>query len=227
MTGNAVQRLAAGASLLRAALADRLFPRPVESVAGLAAFVGTRAAYVAQTALYGYLKTRMGTRFPEYFEDPEFSAAIRDAAVRVFGSCAGDLTLYAVALTGADGRLDAAACAALARRVFPEAVVAGGAGSPATGLVAALAVRADGVLWANALHGMTIFAASAEDVIRFAPVTDAFKALDHDIVRNSVRFRWLNVREQLGRRLDPAAVCADWRSLAGPRNALASGREAT
>nr|MBA3323896.1 hypothetical protein [Paracoccaceae bacterium] len=78
-------------------------------------------------------------------------------------------------------------------------------------------------LWAGAAHGMEVFAGSAEDVIRFAPVSDQFKALDHEIVRNSIRFRWIDVREQLGRRLDPPPVCADWRSLAGRRGASADG----
>ena len=37
----------------------------------LAAFLGTRASHVAQTSLYGYLRTRAGTRFPELFENPD------------------------------------------------------------------------------------------------------------------------------------------------------------
>lgn len=210
-----IGRLSAFATVLRAALADRLFPQPVDSVERLGQFVGARAAYVAQTALYGYLKTRMGTRFPQYFEDPEFSASIHAAALRVFNSCAGDLTIYAVALVDDGRRLDAPASAALARRCFADALAAGGGDPPAHDLAAGFAARAERTLWANAVHGMAVFEGSAEDVIRFAPVTDAFKALDHDIVRNSVRFRWLDVRARLEKRLDPAAVCADWLSRGG------------
>lgn len=215
MTLGAPSFLPAFLATIRDSLAERFLPRPIASVDGLARFTGARAAYVGQTSLYGYLKTRMGTRFPEYFEDAEFSASIRSAAVRVFVSCAGDLTVYAVALAGGQGRLDAAASAALARRCFGGALEAGlgiaGGDAPADA-AARFADRAERVLWANAAHGMAAFDGSAEDVIRYAPVTDQFKALDHAIVRNSIRFRWLDIREQLARRLDAAAVCADWRA---------------
>ena len=39
-------------------------------------------------------------------------------------------------------------------------------------------------------------------------------------MRNSIRFRWRDVREQLGRRLDPAAVSADWTSRGTTENAV-------
>ena len=62
------------------------------------------------------------------------------------------------------------------------------------------------------MHGLAVFSGSAADVVRFAPVSEEFKALDRTIVENSTRFRWIGVRDQLARRLDAAAVCADWRS---------------
>ena len=64
---------------LLARLRDRMFPPPLDTVAALERFVGERAAFVAQTSLYGYLKTRMGMKFPRYFEDPGFAALIRTA----------------------------------------------------------------------------------------------------------------------------------------------------
>lgn len=195
----------------RDAVVGRLFPPPVDSVTRLAEFVGGRSAWVGQTALYGYLKTRMGTSFPKYFEDPAFAASIHAAAVRVVGVCAGDLTIYAVALAGDGGRLDPATAAALARRCFADAVAAGGAGDVDAATAAAFADRAERTLWPGALRGMATFAPSADAVIRFAPVSDGFKALDETVVKNSVRFRWLDVRERLARRIDAPSVCADWR----------------
>lgn len=214
MTG----RVATVVAALRASLEDRFFPRPIGSVDALERFVGTRAAYVAQTSLYGYLKTRMGTRYPEHFNDPVFALSIRAAAVRLFASCAADLTVYAVAVTGAEGRLDAAASAGLAQHCFGGALAAGLGASAGEELPAdapaRFAGRAQRTLWAGAARGLDAFAGSADDLIRFAPVTDAFKALDRDIVRNSIRFRWLDVRGQVNRRVDGAAVCADWRACA-------------
>jgi hypothetical protein len=206
--------VAAAVAALGGSLADRLFPKPIVDVAGLGAFVGGRAAFVAQTSLYGYLKERMGTSYPRYFEDPAFAGLIRAAAERSCAACAADLAVYAAALTGADGRLAADACAALARRCFADALAAAGAGAQAEDATA-FADRAARTLWANVPHGMEVFAASGAAILDSAPVVDEFKALDRRIVLSSIRFRWIGVREQLMRRLDAPAVCADWRGRAG------------
>jgi len=211
----------AGALLatLRGALSERLFPRPVASVGELGRFAGQRSAFVAQTALYGYLQTRMGTSFPRYFQDETFAAAIKAAAVRLFASCASDLTIYAVATAGRDGRLDAEASAALARHCHAAALGTGVGEADAALLpadaAAAFDARAGRTVWAAAAAGEAAFAGSVADLVRFAPVIDEYKALDSPIVRNSIRFRWRDVREQLNRRLDPEAVCADWRAASG------------
>ena len=213
------EQLAAFLSALRTSAADRFFPQPLDSVDALGAFVGQRAAYVAQTALYGYLKTRMGTRFPEYFSNETFAASIKAAAVRVFASNAADLSIHATALAAREGGLDDAATAALARACFARALACGVDPADAallpTDARAAFAVRTAGTDWARAAEGSAAFAGSADDLIRFAPVIDEFKKLDREIVRNSVRFRWVNVRDQLSRRLVAEAVCADWRRRSG------------
>ena len=48
----------------------------------LAIFLNTRASHVAQTSLYGYLRTRAGTRFPEMFENPDILKSINIAGIR-------------------------------------------------------------------------------------------------------------------------------------------------
>jgi len=59
---------------LRRAFAERFDRGPIENVESMTRFARTRAAYVAQTSMFGYLKTRMGTSFQRHFEDDEFSA---------------------------------------------------------------------------------------------------------------------------------------------------------
>jgi hypothetical protein len=200
---------------LLARLAQRLFPPPIDSAAALARFVGQRAAWVAQTALYGYLKTRMGTKFPRYFQDPGFAGLIRTASVELFVSCAGDLAIHAAAVAGAGGRLGPDERAALARRCFAaalgEALAAEDAAAVPPGAAEAFAARARATDWQAAAAGEAAFAGSIAELVRVAPVAEEFKPLDRPIVRNSMRFRWREVRVELSRRLDAAAVCADWR----------------
>lgn len=210
-----VRRLAG----LGGTLVERLFPKPIVAVDDLGRFVGQRSAYIAQAALYGYLKTRMGTSFPRYFEDATFAASIKLAAVRQFVACAADLAIHAAGLVAADGRLGPADAAGLARRCFAVALATGlpaddAALAPADA-AAQFATRAEGTAWAGAA-GDAAFTGSIAELIRNAPVIDEYKALDRTIVTNSMRFRWREIRDQLVRRLDAAAVAGDWLE-AGPR----------
>ena len=70
--------------------------------------------------------------------------------------------------------------------------------------------RLNATLWPNAAIGEAAFDGSVKDLIRFAPVVDEFKALDEEIVTNSIRFRWLDVKQQLKKRLNAAGVASDW-----------------
>ena len=199
---------------LRRALAERFDRERIESVESLTRFARTRAAYVAQTSMFGYLKTRMGTSFQRHFEDDEFSGVIRDSAMRLFASCLADLTVFAVATTADRGRLDDAQAAALARLCYRDALThEAGAANPALDIADALSrfgTRANLTIWPAALAGEAAFAGSAADLIRFAPVADEFKALDRKIVTNSIRFRWRDIREQFRKRADGAAIRDDW-----------------
>ena len=211
-----------GFSGLRA-LAERFRPRferhRLDTPERLAGFLRTRSAYVAQTALYGYLKARMGTSYRLYFEDDAFSASIRAAAGKLFLSCLADLTVFAAALCEREGGLPPGGAAALARRCFRQAAAQGlaeaGAGPPPEEALARFDRRVRAADWQAAADGRRAFAGSEADLVRFAPVIDEYKALDREIVMNSIRFRWRDVRDQLRRRLDPPALGSAMRQAGG------------
>ncbi|MDH3667850.1 MAG: hypothetical protein OEN23_13065 [Paracoccaceae bacterium] len=198
--------------IVQMALRHRFGSRKVETFEELVEFVSTRSAYVAQTSLYGYLKTRMGTRFRDFFENDEFSRVIHESATKLFASCVGDLTVFGVGLVVDREDIDDEQARRLARAVFGAAVEAG-VPAEEQRLIPAQAKsdfesRIEKMLWRGASNGERAFAASLDDLIRFAPVVDEFKALDSEIVRNSIRFRWRDVREQLRSRLDTPAIAA-------------------
>jgi hypothetical protein len=66
-----------------------------------------------------------------------------------------------------------------------------------------------------ARQGAGAFAGSERDLVRHAPVIEDFKRLDGEIVGSSIRFRWRDVREQFGKRVDGAAVCRAWLESTG------------
>ena len=193
------------------AIAERFRPRferhRLDTPDALADFLRTRSSYVAQTSLYGYLKTRMGTSYRAYFEDDIFSASIRTAAVKLFLSCLADLTVFAAALSEKDGALPPDGAAALALRCFRQAAERGladaGAGAVPAETLERFRLRLLATDWSAAADGRHAFAGSEADLVRFAPVIDEYKELDREIVTNSIRFRWRDVRDQLRRRIDP------------------------
>ena len=53
-----------------------------------------KSAWVSQETLYGYLKTRMGTKYVLMFEDEIFLESINKAKWNIYSECLQDLTLY-------------------------------------------------------------------------------------------------------------------------------------
>ncbi len=196
------------------ALGVRFDRSPISSVDTLSEFVQTRSSYIAQTSLYGYLKTRMGTQYRDRFQDDVFAKSMRMSAVRLFASCLADLTVFAVALTNERRQMEHGTAEAIACRCFDRALHRALDENDRTfisdDVCQAFAARAKSTIWPNAANADSAFEASCADLIRLAPVVDEFKKQDGEIVTNSIRFRWRDVREQLRKRLDADAVVGDW-----------------
>lgn len=186
---------------------------PIDCVDGLEHFVATRAAFVAQKTLYGYLHTRIGTRYPKAFENQAFAESIDIAKFHVYAACLSDLGIYAAA-HALDGRSVADdAREALALGCFRRGLVDNGKDAPAR--FSASAAEADHVKrlqttdWTGpALHHDN-FDVSPTALLRWAPIAPELKKDDAEIVRNSIRFTWRDVREQFRTRLDAEAIFAD------------------
>ncbi|MEO1848454.1 MAG: esterase, partial [Pseudomonadota bacterium] len=67
---------------------------PIVNTDGLGEFIDTRSSLVAQTSLYGYIKTRAGTRFPDLFENEEFLRSINIAKWQIWAACVSDLAVF-------------------------------------------------------------------------------------------------------------------------------------
>ena len=199
---------------IRRALTLRFDRTPFDSVDKLAEFVQTRAAYVAQTSLYGYLKTRMGTRYRVMFEDDVYSQSINFAKWRIYASCLADLAVFAAATTADKSGLDEEQTTDLARHLFDSAIAADFHEAEDPELVETItgdfSARLKLTDWSTAGKGETAFEKSPNDLIKWAPVADELKQLDEEIVVNSTRFRWRDVREQLRTRIDAQAIANDW-----------------
>ena len=69
--------------------------------------------------------------------------------------------------------------------------------------------------WEEAATTAMAFASSAEAFMKWAPVTDEFKALDEEIMRNSLHLRWIGIRRDVKETLQIDDVRADILQLTG------------
>ena len=180
---------------------------PVRDRAALQRFIDSRASFVAQTSLYGYLRTRAGMRYPELFSNDEFVKAIDAAKWQMWLACLSDLSVYAGGLLARRTGADTAWIARLMDAILDAALAASGTVHEP---VRVERVRARLALcdWTAIPDDGTPFSESPRVLIECAPIVDELKQLDEEIVRNSVRFRWQQVRRELRRDLDAHALMA-------------------
>jgi hypothetical protein len=183
---------------------------------GLAEFLDTRASHVAQTALYGYLRTRAGTSYPELFTNDDFMISVNRAKWRMWLACLSDLSVFAGGLIANRSELDDARAAALMH--FVCATVLSQTGTPADagdqfgGHAEALQTRIAGTRFTIIADDDSAFTESPAALVECAPVIESLKELDSEIVRNSVRFRWQEVRRDLRRGLDAQSVLSGFKT---------------
>ena len=60
----------------------------------LESFIQSKSAWVSQVTLYGYLKTRMGTRYVLHFENDKFMGSVNLAKWNIYAVALQDLTFF-------------------------------------------------------------------------------------------------------------------------------------
>lgn len=196
---------------------------PIDSVDTLEAFVATRAAFHAQKVLFGYVKARMGIRYPAMFEDRAMIASLNIAKMNVFAACLSDLAIYAVAQASNGQPLGNDERQTLALRIYRTGLRDNAGEAPAAfsieDAVAAFTQRLTTTDWRAALEPES-FTESPEAVYRWAPIADNLKKFDREIIGNSVKFAWRDIREQFRKRIDADQVGADLQKADNELNKL-------
>lgn len=198
---------------------------PVANPAALQHFLSTRASLVAQSTLYGYLRARSGAQFPDLFANDMFVQSINIAKWPIWLACLSDLSIFAGGLLARRASVPLHEVAELMNSTV-EAVLAatgvpGEAGPDFPQLADQVRTRVRECDWPSVGDDDTSFTESPDALVRWAPVVEEYKALDGKFVRNSVRFRWQDVRRDLRRDLDADAMFATDRPAVSPQSASA------
>lgn len=185
---------------------------PVVDSEGLCRFLETRANHVAQTSLYGYLRTRAGTRYPELFQDDVFIVSVNIAKWQMMLACLSDIAVYAGGLLVQRWNAPSAQAGEIMQAAV-EAILASlgtppDAGDSYAAGVARIRARLKRIDWRTITDDEAPFSESPAALVEWAPIVNELMQLDAEIVENSVRFRWQEVRRELRRDLDGYALLA-------------------
>lgn len=199
---------------------------PIADPAALQHFLSTRASLVAQSTLYGYLRARSGAQFPELFANETFVQSINIAKWPIWLACLSDLSIFAGGLLARRPSATHHEVAALMNTTVDAVLAATGvpgeAGPDFSRLADQVRARVRQCDWKSVQDDDTPFSESPDALVHWAPVVEEYKALDGKFVRNSVRFRWQDVRRELRRDLAADAVFAATRPTASLRSAGAA-----
>ena len=169
--------------------------KTIESSDQLKSFIQERSAYVTQTTLYGYLKTRMGTRFLPMFEDKVYSNSINIAKWNIYVIALADCTLYVYSyFVNKKGLKEINA-----EKVFLEILE----NEKSNGLDQKLyngakldfEQRLREVNWNN-YYSENPFIKSGQALYKWSPIADELKILDKEIVLNSIMLKWNLVKNE-------------------------------
>ena len=183
---------------------------PVHDARALRRFLETRSSYIAQTSLYGYLRTRAGMIYPQLFENDDYVRSINLAKWHVWLACLSDLSVYAGGLLVQRAPDRAPQVGELMQALVAAILADTGTPADADDEFPAHAERVRARIasceWTAITDDEAPFSASPTALIHWAPIVENLKELDEGIVRNSVRFRWQEVRRDLRAGLDADAV---------------------
>jgi hypothetical protein len=190
--------------------------RPIADQDSLAEFIASRASHVAQASLYGYLRTRSGTRFPTLFENPDILMSINIAKWHIWLACVSDLAVFTGQCMYQSGKFDESSIAEMVPKAVKQVLDETGEPEEAGHDFAAardkMLQRITTCDWKLERDDDTIFSHSPEALFYWSPIADELKQRDELIVKNSIRFRWIEVRRSLRKLLDCKALAETLRA---------------
>ncbi|MBT3705441.1 MAG: esterase [Proteobacteria bacterium] len=173
---------------------------PITDEEKLAEFITSRASMVGQTSLYGYIKTRAGTRFPELFKNDTFVVSINIAKWQIWSACVSDLVIYTGSLICREHVQTTevrATMQSVVNLIFDTVGSPEEAGPDFKQSIERIKNRLSSYEFDKSLDLDAIFIQSPDALVHWSPIVDELKDLDEDIVRNSIRFRWQEPRREL------------------------------
>ena len=164
-------------------------------------FIQTKSAWVSQVTLYGYLKTRMGTRYVLHFENDEFMSSVNLAKWNIYSVALQDLTLFTFSYLNKNFNYNDTV---KAQEIFLKILDDETTNSMPLNIIEEAKKEFDERLikidWEK-YHNDRPFNPSALAMYKWAPIADELKTLDRKIVLNSVILKWDVIKKEFKDRI--------------------------
>jgi len=163
--------------------------RSINSKEDLKNFIQERSAHVTQTTLYGYIKTRIGSRYAMMFEDEVFLKSINIAKWNIYMAALTDCTFYVFSYLIDKKSLRQND----ALEIFIDIIEK----EKDNGLDVALFEdtklkfnqRLKEIEWKK-YHQDSPFKNSGLSLLKWSPIAENLKVFDKEIVLNSIKLKW-------------------------------------
>ena len=176
--------------------------RKIQTLDDLETFIQTKSAWVSQVTLYGYLKTRMGTRYVLHFENDEFMSSVNLAKWNIYAVALQDLTFFTFSYLKVNNDYNADV---KAKEIFLKILDDEISNKMPLDIIEKAKKNFDERLqklnWENYYKDLP-FNPSALSLYEWAPIADELKNLDRKIVLNSVILKWDVVKKEFNERIN-------------------------
>ena len=164
-------------------------------------FIQSKAAWVTQVTLYGYLKTRMGTRYVLHFENDKFMASVNLAKWNMYAVAIQDLTFFTFSYLKTNlnyQNIDKA------KEVFLKILDDETTNKMPLDIIEEakknFIERLQNINWDTYYNDLP-FNPSALSLYKWAPIAEELKQLDRKIVLNSVILKWDIIKKEFQERI--------------------------
>ena len=164
-------------------------------------FIQSKSAWVTQVTLYGYLKTRMGTRYVLHFENDKFMASVNLAKWNMYAVALQDLTFFTFSYLKTNLNYQDVD---KAKEIFLKILDDETTNKMPLDIIDEAKKnfneRLQSINW-NTYYNDLPFNPSALSLYKWAPIDDELKKLDRKIVLNSVILKWDIVKKEFNERI--------------------------
>ena len=164
-------------------------------------FIQSKSAWVTQVTLYGYLKTRMGTRYVLHFENDEFMTSVNLAKWNMYAVALQDLTFFTFSYLKNSFNYQEIN---KAKEIFLKILDDETTNKMPLDIIEEAKKnfneRLQSINW-NTYYNDLPFNPSALSLYKWAPIDDELKKLDRKIVLNSVILKWDIVKKEFNERI--------------------------